>query len=68
MKSKIEKEVNLPDLIEWAWDNPKLSGNERFYSNDVERNGFGTFQVDSIVSTVTGYVSIKDKVTVQEER
>ncbi|MFB2497614.1 hypothetical protein ACEZA2_08745, partial [Staphylococcus aureus] len=26
MKIKIEKEVNLPELIQWAWDNPKLSG------------------------------------------
>ncbi|HHQ5142076.1 TPA: hypothetical protein ACSP7V_002888, partial [Staphylococcus aureus] len=22
MKIKIEKEVNLPELIQWAWDNP----------------------------------------------
>ncbi|UKM36572.1 hypothetical protein VBSAUSMH15_30 [Staphylococcus phage vB_SauS_Mh15] len=35
MKIKIEKEMNLPELIQWAWDNPKLSGNKRFYSNDV---------------------------------
>ncbi|MDN8940609.1 hypothetical protein Q0P20_14010, partial [Staphylococcus aureus] len=27
MKIKIEKEMNLPELIQWAWDNPKLSGN-----------------------------------------
>ncbi|MDM5689202.1 hypothetical protein P7349_15395, partial [Staphylococcus aureus] len=25
MKIKIEKEMNLPELIQWAWDNPKLS-------------------------------------------
>ncbi|HHB3337269.1 TPA: hypothetical protein ACN81I_002712, partial [Staphylococcus aureus] len=23
MKIKIEKEMNLPELIQWAWDNPK---------------------------------------------
>ncbi|UFO80179.1 hypothetical protein I5D01_14725 [Staphylococcus aureus] len=50
-----------------AWDNPKLSGNKRFYSNDVERNCFVTFHVDSILCNVTGYVSINDKFTVQEE-
>ncbi|MDT3030729.1 hypothetical protein QLH19_14035, partial [Staphylococcus aureus] len=22
MKIKIEKEMNLPELIQWAWDNP----------------------------------------------
>ncbi len=67
MKIKIEKEVNLPALIQWAGDNPKLSGNKRLYSNDVERNCFVTFHVDSILCNVTGYVSINDKFTVQEE-
>ncbi|ORN63329.1 hypothetical protein B8A18_15515 [Staphylococcus aureus] len=43
------------------------SGNKRFYSNDVERNCFVTFHVDSILCNVTGYVSINDKFTVQEE-
>ncbi|EUH77587.1 hypothetical protein, partial [Staphylococcus aureus] len=52
MKIKIEKEMNLPELIQWAWDNPKLSGNKRFYSNDVERNCFVTFHVDSILCNV----------------
>ncbi|HCU7075385.1 TPA: hypothetical protein O4577_002560, partial [Staphylococcus aureus] len=54
MKIKIEKEMNLPELIQWAWDNPKLSGNKRFYSNDVERNCCVTFDVDSILCNVTG--------------
>ncbi|EZT11838.1 hypothetical protein W414_02702 [Staphylococcus aureus VET0081R] len=67
MKIKVKKTMNLPELIEWAWDNPKLSGNKRFYSNDVERNCCVTFDVDSILCNVTGYVSINDKFTVQEE-
>ncbi len=44
-----------------------VPGNKRFYSNDVERNCFVTFHVDSILCNVTGYVSINDKFTVQEE-
>ncbi|CAC8991901.1 hypothetical protein [Staphylococcus aureus] len=67
MKIKIEKEMNLPELIQWAWDNPKLSRNKRFYSNDFERNCCVTFDVDSILCSVTGYVSINDKFTIQEE-
>ncbi|HDK9605827.1 hypothetical protein [Staphylococcus aureus] len=67
MKIKLEKEVNLPGLIQWAWDNPKLSGNKRFYANGVMRNCYVTFDVDSIYCNVTGYVSINDKFTIQEE-
>ena len=66
MKIKVEKEMNLPELIQWAWDNPKLSG-KRFYSNDFERNCCVTFDVDSILCSVTGYLSINDKFTIQEE-
>ncbi|HDG4048061.1 TPA: hypothetical protein ACHB59_002646 [Staphylococcus aureus] len=67
MKIIIEKEVNLSELIQWAWDNPKLSGNKRFYPNGVMRNCYVTFGVDSIFCNVTGYVSINDKFTIQEE-
>ncbi|HHW5057031.1 TPA: hypothetical protein ACU23P_000773 [Staphylococcus aureus] len=67
MKIKVEKEVNLPELIQWAWDNPKISGNKRCYPNNVERNCCVTFDVDSILCIVTGYVSINDKFTIQEE-
>lgn len=67
VKIKLEKEVNLSELIQWAWDNPKLSGNKRFYPNDVERNCYVTFGVDSIFCNVSGYVSINDKFTIQEE-
>lgn len=67
MKIKIEKEVNLPELIQWAWDNPKLSGNKRFCPNNVGLNCFVSFDVDSILCNVTGYVSINDKFTIQEE-
>ncbi|MCQ9949006.1 hypothetical protein L6C85_07325 [Staphylococcus aureus] len=67
MKIKVKKEMKLDELIKWARENPELSGNKRFYSNDVERNCCVTFDVDSILCNVTGYVSINDKFTVQEE-
>ncbi|HDF3248994.1 TPA: hypothetical protein PEF03_001959, partial [Staphylococcus aureus] len=56
MKIKVEKEVNLPELIQWAWDNPKLSGNKRFYPNNLECNCCVIFDVDSILCNVAGYV------------
>ncbi|AVS45098.1 TPA: hypothetical protein PDP64_000775 [Staphylococcus aureus] len=67
MKIKLEKEVNLSELIQWAWDNPELSGNKRYYPNSVTRNCYVTFGVDSIFCNVTGYVSPNDKFTIQEE-
>ncbi|HFO2249644.1 TPA: hypothetical protein ACHHIR_000382 [Staphylococcus aureus] len=54
MKIKLEKEVNLSELIQWAWDNPELSGNKRYYPNGVTRNCYVTFGVDSIFCNVTG--------------
>ncbi|MBY0982118.1 hypothetical protein J2K56_01890 [Staphylococcus aureus] len=67
MKIKLEKEVNLSELIQWAWDNPELSGNKRYYPNGATRNCYVTFGVDSIFCNVTGYVSPNDKFTIQEE-
>ncbi|WP_148249504.1 hypothetical protein [Staphylococcus aureus] len=65
LNTEIQNKTNKN--IKWAWDNLKLSGNKRFYSYDVERNCFVNFHVVSILCNVTGYVSINDKFTVQEE-
>lgn len=37
MKIKTKKQMNLPQLIEWAWDNPDLSNGMTFISNGCER-------------------------------
>ncbi|MDW3827238.1 hypothetical protein WKW44_08610 [Staphylococcus saprophyticus] len=37
MKIKTKKTMNLPQLIEWAWDNPDLSNGMTFISNSCER-------------------------------
>ena len=36
MKIKTKKELTLPQLIEWAWENPDLSHGMTFISNDWE--------------------------------
>ena len=36
MKIKTKKQLNLPQLLEWAWDNPKSSRNKRFVSENKE--------------------------------
>lgn len=37
VKIKQKKTMNLPQLIEWAWDNPDLSHGMIFISNGYER-------------------------------
>ena len=36
MKIKTKKQLNLPQLIEWAWENPELSKNKHFVSENKE--------------------------------
>ncbi len=36
VKIKTKKQLNLPQLLEWAWDNPKSSRNKRFVSENKE--------------------------------
>ena len=36
MKIKTKKQLNLPQFLEWAWDNPKSSRNKRFVSENKE--------------------------------
>lgn len=36
MKIKTKKELTLPQLILWAWENPDLSNDMSFLSNDWE--------------------------------
>lgn len=37
VKIKQKKQLNLPQLIEWAWNNPDLSHGMTFISNGCER-------------------------------
>lgn len=36
MKIKCKVQKNFPQLIEWAWENPDLSNDMSFLSNDWE--------------------------------
>lgn len=36
MKIKRKVQLNLPQLIEWAWENPKSSRNKRFVSENKD--------------------------------
>lgn len=56
VKIKQTKQLNLPQLIEWGWNNPSSSRNKRFFSKDenlgitkhcVHFNDFGYPEVDN---------------------
>ena len=55
IKRKVQK--NLPQLIEWAWDNPELSRNKRFVS---KRKDFPYINQYVIFNEV-GYAEIENR-------
>ncbi|MDK9861623.1 hypothetical protein [Staphylococcus equorum] len=54
IKRKVQK--NLPQLIEWAWENPKLSRNKRFVS---ENKGF-PYVSQYVIFNEVGYAEIEN--------
>lgn len=75
VKIKVEKKMNLPQLIEWGWGNPSLSRNKRFFSKDenlgitkhcVHFNDFGYPGVDNrycLEPTDTFTVEVEEEIT-----
>lgn len=75
MKIKTKKQLNLPQLIEWGWNNPSLSRNKRFFSKDeklgitkhcVHFNDFGYPEVDNrycLEPADTFTVEVEEKLT-----
>ena len=73
MKIKTKKEMNLPELIEWGWDNPEQIKGKYFKSNvkDVFGNysivqfsvdSFG-FKTDEIRRNDTFTVEVEEEIT-----
>ncbi|HDH1230956.1 TPA: hypothetical protein PIM06_000239 [Staphylococcus aureus] len=70
MKIKIEKEMNLPELIQWAWDNPELASGRNFYSQTKSDINFACFSLYDGRNCITkGFISADDtfEVEVEEE-
>lgn len=73
VKIKTKKQKNLPQLIEWAWENPKLSRNKRF----VSENKDSPYVNQYVIFNEVGYAEIENSycygrndlftVTVEEE-
>ncbi|HEI9114261.1 TPA: hypothetical protein SLB67_001398 [Staphylococcus aureus] len=70
MMAKIKKEVNLPELIQWAWDNPELATGRNFYpqtKSDIDYKCFSLYDGRNCI--IKGFVSADDtfEVEVEEE-
>lgn len=56
MKIKTKKQLTLPQLIEWAWDNPDLSRNKRFVSENKDFPYFNQY----VIFNEVGYAEIEN--------
>ena len=56
MKIKRKVEMNLPQLLEWAWDNPKSSRNKRFVSENKEFSYVNQY----VIFNEVGYAEIEN--------
>lgn len=72
MKIKIKKEMNLPELIQWAWENPELATGKSFYTKNKDDKYFVYCSLDDgrkcltsdfITPEDTFEVDIEEKVT-----
>lgn len=43
MKIKVKKEMNLPELIQWAWKNPELTTGKRFCTENKDNENLFIF-------------------------
>ena len=57
MKIKRKVEMNLPQLIEWAWDNPELSRNKRFVSKRKDLPYINQY----VIFNEVGYAEIENR-------
>ncbi|UVI92147.1 hypothetical protein NW981_10920 [Staphylococcus aureus] len=70
MKIKVEKEMNLPELIQWAWDNPELATGKIFHTQVKSDSNYVYFSLYDGRNCVTkGFISTYDtfKVEVEEK-
>ncbi|HFH2454877.1 TPA: hypothetical protein ACGJNM_001756 [Staphylococcus aureus] len=69
MKIKFKKEVNLPELIQWAWEYPDLTKGKRFYTENQDNENFVYFSSeDGRKCLVSEFVSADDTFEVEFEK
>ncbi|CDR51867.1 hypothetical protein [Staphylococcus schweitzeri] len=69
-KIKIKKKLTLPELIQWAWDNPELVRGKKFYSQGKSNETYVYFHLyDGRKCIMRDFISADDtfEVEVEEE-
>lgn len=67
MKIKTKKQLNLPQLIEWAWDNPELSQYKMFEKIGATMRDYVSFNNEKNGVRLNGTVMPTDLFTVEVE-
>lgn len=68
MKIKVKKEMNLPELIQWAWKNPELTTGKRFCTENKDNEKFIYFSWEDGRKCFTSYfITPEDTFVVEVE-
>lgn len=67
MKIKTKKQLNLPQLIEWAWENPELSQYKMFEKIGSTMRDYVSFNNEENGVRLNGTVKPTDTFTVEVE-
>ncbi|HCW7215684.1 TPA: hypothetical protein PWM96_001042 [Staphylococcus aureus] len=68
MKIKIKKEMNLPELIQWAWENPELVAGKRFHAEYKYDENYVFFPLhDGRKCLISDFISADDTFEVEVE-
>ncbi|EGQ0540394.1 TPA: hypothetical protein PF400_000519 [Staphylococcus aureus] len=67
MKIKVEKTMTLSELIEWAWENPELSNNKKFFARSNYLSGSVKFFPGLSRTITTNNIMFDDEFEVEVE-
>ncbi|QOY77918.1 hypothetical protein IRZ54_12180 [Staphylococcus aureus] len=68
MKIKVKKEMNLTELIQWAWENPELVRGKNFYPQGKSNETYVYFHLyDGRKCLINDFISTDDTFVVEVE-
>ncbi|MBW5881616.1 hypothetical protein H9S71_11040 [Staphylococcus aureus] len=67
MKIKVKKTMTLSELIEWAWENPELSNNKKFFARSNYLSGSVKFFPGLSRTITTNNIMFDDEFEVEVE-
>lgn len=67
MKIKVKKTMTLSELIEWAWENPELTNNKKFFARSNYLSGSVKFSTGLSRTITTNNIMFDDEFEVEVE-